>query len=652
MTSFRLPVSTISRMRGVAGRLLARTLTLSMGVGFVLGAHNPFLSLAEAVEPALEKGTVGILSDDKGTIGLERGGPGRRVLPRRLVIALDGVSFRDVERMQWNGEIFSDFHPVSRNVSTFPSISDVSWADIFHTEAPDGYQRFHYSVGRNQIVGGSMSDLGNPIEYERRMHLAFDELGHHIHSYLFAPDAAQLEIREIERRFFESQGNSESFYVYMLSTDTLQHTGGDIRVLLKSLDAGLVRMQKRYLQETGGRLEVVLVSDHGHNHVGNGKRVPLEELFLEHGFRKTSRIEKPGDVVYTTAGILTSLAIFAADSDLNRLQDILVGTEGVDLVSRVGRADDLLLMSAQGKGRAVIRKVSPDRYSYEPEGSGDPLGYAGVVAELRRNGVWDESTQSALADDWLKATVTHLYPAAPERLYRGHRFVTKNPSQLLVSLLPGYENADSTVKWMTHFKRRGGTHGSLRSNDSVGILLSNFVETHDTTTRNVMEQFRFNSLRAYEDAGRGARFYSGEATGWDYLSRSAVSDSQPLVDERSLFLNIWDANEPVFEEMGLKTHYRARLKPEPSNVFERIQSPFLPSLLDRSFEASQLPKTMARTEYRLAWGLLTPEAPLEPGLYRLEIAAERFSSSGRREVRQQVAVLRFVVTTDGRTLPY
>ena len=67
-------------------------------------------------------------------------------LPARLVLALDGIAFRDVQALQ-NGVTTTNFwgrkiqrraftseegyFPVSRMVSTFPSASDVAWTDVF-----------------------------------------------------------------------------------------------------------------------------------------------------------------------------------------------------------------------------------------------------------------------------------------------------------------------------------------------------------------------------------------------------------------------------------------------------------------------------------------------------------------------------------------
>src|SRR5215472_4373084 len=66
--------------------------------------------------------------------------PGRAALPKRLVLALDGVAYRDMTALQ-AGVTYTDlkgrqFHrqafnegyfPVSRMISTFPSASDVAW---------------------------------------------------------------------------------------------------------------------------------------------------------------------------------------------------------------------------------------------------------------------------------------------------------------------------------------------------------------------------------------------------------------------------------------------------------------------------------------------------------------------------------------------
>ena len=83
-------------------------------------------------------------------------------LPKRLVICLDGISYRDMKALQ-AGVTYKDAHgfqfhrqafhqgyfPVSRMISTFPSTSDVAWTDIFGDRPLPGYQRTYYSEAAN-----------------------------------------------------------------------------------------------------------------------------------------------------------------------------------------------------------------------------------------------------------------------------------------------------------------------------------------------------------------------------------------------------------------------------------------------------------------------------------------------------------------------
>jgi hypothetical protein len=71
---------------------------------------------------------------------------------RRLVLALDGIDYRDVLTAREAG-LFAGFLPPSRLVSTFPPISDIAWHDILGVLPPKGYQRVHYSHAFNDVRG-------------------------------------------------------------------------------------------------------------------------------------------------------------------------------------------------------------------------------------------------------------------------------------------------------------------------------------------------------------------------------------------------------------------------------------------------------------------------------------------------------------------
>src|SRR5580692_1168658 len=105
-----------------------------------------------------------------------------RALPQRLIITLDGISYRDLKALQegtadtngWGTVVHrraftseEGYFPVSRMISTFPSTSDVAWTDIFGNRPNPGYQRTYFSVAANSIVW--VNGLTSTIEHERQM---------------------------------------------------------------------------------------------------------------------------------------------------------------------------------------------------------------------------------------------------------------------------------------------------------------------------------------------------------------------------------------------------------------------------------------------------------------------------------------------------
>ena len=64
----------------------------------------------------------------------------------------------------------------------------------------------------------------------------------------------------------------ENYYAYMRSTDDAQHMSGDIFAMLCMLDEKLKGLRARYKAREGRDLEILILSDHGHNHAGPGKR--------------------------------------------------------------------------------------------------------------------------------------------------------------------------------------------------------------------------------------------------------------------------------------------------------------------------------------------------------------------------------------------
>src|ERR1035441_8931643 len=102
-------------------------------------------------------------------------------LPKRLIVAIDGIAYRDMQSLQegvtykdvrgtqFHGQAFHEgYFPVSRNVSTFPSTSDVAWTDIFGDRPLPGYQRTYFSAAANAQI--SINGVTTTMEHERQMH--------------------------------------------------------------------------------------------------------------------------------------------------------------------------------------------------------------------------------------------------------------------------------------------------------------------------------------------------------------------------------------------------------------------------------------------------------------------------------------------------
>src|SRR5579862_8033387 len=214
-------------------------------------------------------------------------------LPQRLVLGLDGVAYRDVQALQ-NGIVCTNiwgrpfrrqafgsaegYFPASRMVSTFPSTSDVAWTDIFGDRPLPGYQRTYFSAAANsQIV---INGITTTMEHEAQMQWELENNMLRTMGYMYPIHTYEYEIHEALRNFWNDPDNSGSYYVYIRATDDAQHLDRDVLDLLCGLDAQLQAMRARYRTQTGRDLQILILSDHGHNHADVFKRVEVRP-FLE-----------------------------------------------------------------------------------------------------------------------------------------------------------------------------------------------------------------------------------------------------------------------------------------------------------------------------------------------------------------------------------
>jgi hypothetical protein len=368
-------------------------------------------------------------------------------LPQRLVIALDGVAFRDLKALQdgvaytnfWGGvyrrQAFTEvegYYPVSRLISTFPSTSDVAWTDIFGNRPLPGYQRTYYSTAANAEIW--VNGLTSTMEHERQMQWETDDNVVRSMGYVYSEQIFEYELYQMTGSFWNTDSTNANYYVYIRSSDDAQHMDRDIMALLMTLDRKLQDLRKRYRAQEGRDLQIVILSDHGHNHAGRGLRTPITAFLAGAGYHVTESINGPKDVVLPTSGIEDWIEIHNAPEETEALAEKLAHLEGADLITArlPGANDRFLVLNSKGE-RAMIRwEPAKNAYSYSAE-KGDPLGYSPAVEALAHEGKLD-ADGFATADDWMSETMTNYYPLALQRIVRGLTHVTLNPATILVSL--------------------------------------------------------------------------------------------------------------------------------------------------------------------------------------------------------------------------
>ncbi len=406
--------------------------------------------------------------------------------------------------------LFAAFRPPSRLISTFPSISDIAWHDILGVLPPRGYQRIFYSNGQNDVIGGAL-DAIRPIEFEDRMDMAFGTKFHHLSAYIASNAVARNEIDVATRDFFRISGRP-TVYVYNVGPDALQHTRGNLNEYLQHLDKKLTWLQGEYRRRTGRDLEIVVLSDHGHNRGIDAKFVPILKALEARGFKEVHQLRGPTDIAFSIDGVTTGFGLFAKPDSLGALASLLAATEGVDVVST--RLDDSTFAVQAGTQRARIERRgsaenarSPERYRYVPI-DGDPLAYAAALARLKADGALDRDGFAA-AGAWVRYTAAAKYPAAVLRIARGHTSITLNPAPILVSVADGFRVGQGMVSLANRMRPLGGTHGALSASNALGVLMTTFVDTHDDATPFVRQQLGgFSDLGPVRLKGSGARLTS------------------------------------------------------------------------------------------------------------------------------------------------
>jgi len=467
-------------------------------------------------------------------------------LPKRLIIALDGIAYRDMKALQ-EGITYKDTHgfqfhrqafhqgyfPVSRMISTFPSTSDVAWTDIFGDRPLPGYQRTYYSDAVNREI--SVNGITTSMEHEEQMQWQVENGFLRTLGYVYPSHMYRYEVHELVGNFLNTKSQGDNYYAYIRTPDDAQHLSRDIFAMLGALDEQLQKLRVLYRAREGRDLEILILSDHGNNHAGVGQRIEIRTFLKNAGYRITNSIMNSKDIVLPTAGIESWVEIHNSPAETENLMRLLPHLKGVDVLTAKFPGQTNRFMAT------IDWNPSKNSFRYSTE-TGDPINYLPAVEALSQKNRLD-AEGFATADAWMAETLTNRYPLALERIVRGHTCVTLNPANILISLDNHYVHAGWLVKKGSEMVTFGGTHGALDDLNSDGILLSSFAPTQDTSSRRVAGLYDgFPGLRNFRAEENGAEWITGKEQALIRIARVPLDWDRRKLPDDEVFLRIWSSS--------------------------------------------------------------------------------------------------------------
>jgi hypothetical protein len=355
-------------------------------------------------------------------------------------------------------------------VSTFPALSDVSFAQIEGSVPPAGYQTRHFDPGQNRVVGnnvGALSERAHPkISSDATSH----SVPHRILGYAAPMRIARKELHEIGRDLLLSR--KDTFVAYLGTSDAVLHLHGraGAQAFLAEVDAYLAQLDAQVRARSGRGLKIDLVSDHGSTMMPS-RVVPVEALLAACGFRRRMDMAGERDVAFALPGIVGSLAISTRPAQAEPAARCLAGAEGVDLVA-VNRGEAVGVLSRDGEAEVRLLAGATERYAYRRL-RGDPLALL-APGEAERG--FEEAALFARSRDAAR-------PDPLRRLWRAFHGEVGQPSTLLLSLEDGYEVGNPALRFATRLRGgHAGTHGSMTRLSSLGVLASNWRPVQDVNT--------------------------------------------------------------------------------------------------------------------------------------------------------------------------
>lgn len=377
---------------------------------------------------------------------------------RHVIICVDGVGYSTISKMRAKGH-FKNFHPPSRMISTFPSLTNAALSTILEpagAKMTGGYEDTFFDTEANRMRGGILDRFRGDRFVRGTFRELFDYHPSALKSglgYAAPPVSTYIEsLSDLIRLRQKATNNREAvFFAYTGATDSLAHLGGEtlLRSFLDELDDTI----EDIVRDSKTPVAVTIFSDHG-NHFRKYRRVALKDPLRRAGFRLGNKIKDDRSVVLPQFGLVGSAVLFTRENNEERLAAVLATLEGIDFATYERKG---IVHVVNRRGEATIEKRGEEyRYSVL---KGDPLD---LLSLTNQNGFIKDR-------DWFELTQAGARPDVVRRVFEGATQGVLNRANVLVNLEDGYYTGSSLLDTFTILQ---ATHGNIGQEQSYGFVMS------------------------------------------------------------------------------------------------------------------------------------------------------------------------------------
>lgn len=379
---------------------------------------------------------------------------------RHLVLILDSIPYSMVRDL-WNQGRFRLFHPPVRVISPFPVMTDPCLAEFFGVSPCLGIESEYYD-GRGLTNGYFTYANEKNTPWLRFVDYHLNPIAHSV-AYPSPHEWFDHELGRIQS-LFNQRNHQDCFVGYCVGPSALGAKYGRM-----GHQVGLVRLDRfcqSVMHAARGRIQITLMSDHGHNLV-RSRRIDLPRFLKNCGYRVTDELNKSGDVVVPEFGVVTC-AVAHTHEPAAVARD-LAGAEGIELVAyreHDGAESREQIVVLNQNGRATITRRG-EGYHYSVL-RGDPLKLKPILNSLRQN--IDGDADGFIEDRALfDVTSGHEYPDVIHRLWRAFHGLVENTPDVFISMKDGWHCGSAL---MSEILDLAAAHGNLNALSSTAFAMT------------------------------------------------------------------------------------------------------------------------------------------------------------------------------------